>query len=60
MFNAVSVAMKSKGTMLEFGGGITATVTQSLSFFRPGGYGIGLDDSDATTVGSSVGLRFRW
>lgn len=60
VFNARAVAIESEGTQLELGGGISAQVTQSLSLYGEGGFGFGLDDSDAETVSGGIGLRFQW
>ena len=60
VFNAHSVAVESEGLLLEIGGGISATITQSLSLYGQASYGTSLDDNDAKTLGGSVGLRFKW
>ena len=59
----IAVPLLEQATRLEFGGGITAKVNSSLSFYAQGGYQFAVGDTaggERQGVSGDLGLRINW
>ena len=59
----IAVPLLEQATRLEFGGGITAKVNSSLSFYAQGGYQFAVGDTaggERQGVSGDLGLRLNW
>lgn len=59
-FNDRTLKTELNGTSLEFGGGLSAQLTENVNAYGALHYTTGLDSNDSEGFGGNIGLRIRW